>query len=142
MNVIKAIFIAGTVICSGLVNAQADPELECLGNTIYHSAFDHDFRGKVLTGELVLNRVKSPDFPDTICSVVYQKDQFFWANKRLPIVDNKQYEQSMQIAYDLINTGSAETSTVLYRHHYLMPRPAWSYWRKKRFRHGDYIFYE
>ena len=53
-------------------------ELYLLARVIYYEAgsdwLDEDFR--LCTGEVVLNRVASPEFPDTIYDVVYQKGQY------------------------------------------------------------------
>ena len=35
-----------------------------------------DIRGRILVANVVINRVKSEEFPDTITGVVYQKSQF------------------------------------------------------------------
>ena len=67
MSIVKPVVVAGVLLFSGLANAEVNPELECLAKTIYHSAFGADYDGKRLVGELVLNRVESDIFPDTVC---------------------------------------------------------------------------
>ena len=53
-------------------------DLYLLARVIYYEAgsdwLDEEFR--LCTGEVVLNRVASPEFPDTIYDVVYQKGQY------------------------------------------------------------------
>lgn len=54
----------------------------CLSKTIHHEARGESDKGKLAVGHVVLNRIKSQRFPDTICGVVKQKTantcQFSW----------------------------------------------------------------
>lgn len=47
-----------------------------LARTIYAEARGESYTGQVAVGAVVLNRVKSPQFPNTIAGVVYQKHAF------------------------------------------------------------------
>lgn len=47
-------------------------ELECLATNVYFEARDQDVLGQRAVAHVALNRVKSPDFPNTICDVVKQ----------------------------------------------------------------------
>lgn len=47
-------------------------ELDCLATAIYHEARGEPGRGQLLVGRVILNRVASNYYPDTICDVVYQ----------------------------------------------------------------------
>lgn len=47
-------------------------ELECLATAIYHEARGEPARGQLVVGRVILNRVASRYYPDTICEVVYQ----------------------------------------------------------------------
>ncbi|WP_052339868.1 cell wall hydrolase [Gorillibacterium massiliense] len=53
-----------------------DGELEILARVIYSEARGESFEGQVAVGAVVLNRVLSPRFPDTIKAVVFQKGAF------------------------------------------------------------------
>jgi len=53
---------------------QTNPEAYCLALNIYFEARGSSFADKVAVSDVVLNRVKSRSFPDTICEVVYQAD--------------------------------------------------------------------
>ena len=140
MNIISASALLSVIIFSGPV--MADREFDCLANTIYHVGHGEDNDGKRLIGELVINRVESDDFPDTICGVVYQDGQFQWTKGTWPITMQSQYEESVRISKELLNTKSTDMMPVLYYHHYMMPRPEWSYYRNRMLRHGEYIYYE
>ncbi len=47
-------------------------EHRCLAEAIYHEARGETREGQVAVGEVVLNRVRSTAYPNTICAVVYQ----------------------------------------------------------------------
>lgn len=51
-------------------------ELELLAQLVHAEAGNQSFEGKCLVAEVVLNRVESPDFPDTITEVIFQDGQF------------------------------------------------------------------
>jgi spore germination cell wall hydrolase CwlJ-like protein len=47
-------------------------ELTCLAQALYHEARGEGRAGQIAVAEVVLNRVESPRFPDTICGVVQE----------------------------------------------------------------------
>ncbi len=47
-------------------------ERRCLAEAIYHEAGFEPVIGRMAVADVVLNRVKSPQYPDSICGVVYQ----------------------------------------------------------------------
>ena len=47
-----------------------------LANVIYHEARGESRRGQIAVGYVVLNRVKSSRYPNTISGVVWQPKQF------------------------------------------------------------------
>lgn len=54
--------------------AQADKEL--LASLIFCEAGNQPYEGQVAVGAVVMNRVKSGSYPDTISEVIYQSGQF------------------------------------------------------------------
>lgn len=51
-------------------------DLYLLARCIYAEARGESYTGQVAVGAVVLNRVNSPDFPNTISGVIYQKNAF------------------------------------------------------------------
>ena len=47
-------------------------ERRCLATAIYFEARGEPVRGQIAVAQVILNRVRSPNFPQTICGVVYQ----------------------------------------------------------------------
>jgi spore germination cell wall hydrolase CwlJ-like protein len=54
----------------------SENELGCLVENVYFEARGEDVLGQAAVAYVTLNRVRSPDYPDTICDVVWQKGQF------------------------------------------------------------------
>ena len=52
-----------------------DEETICLAENIYHEARGEIVEGQIAVSNVVINRVKSKQFPNDICSVVYQRNQ-------------------------------------------------------------------
>ena len=56
--------------------AYSEEDLYWLSRIIHAEARGEPYEGKVAVGAVVLNRVKSPKFPNTIKGVIFQKGQF------------------------------------------------------------------
>ncbi len=52
-----------------------DSEKHCLALNIYHEAALEPVEGQVAVAVVTLNRVHDPEYPNTICQVVYQRGQ-------------------------------------------------------------------
>lgn len=48
-------------------------DLDCLTDAVYYEARGEDRRGQQAVATVVLNRVKNPSFPKTVCGVVFQR---------------------------------------------------------------------
>lgn len=52
--------------------ARRQSDLDCLAQAVYYEARGESARGQAAVAEVVLNRVKHPAFPRSVCAVVYQ----------------------------------------------------------------------
>lgn len=57
----------------------SEKEQACLANAIYFEARGEPLKGQAAVAQVVLNRVRNPAYPDTICGVVYQNRD--WTNQ-------------------------------------------------------------
>ncbi len=53
-------------------DAKGDQEWECLAEALYFEARGEPLRGQIAVAEVILNRVDSAFYPDTVCGVVNQ----------------------------------------------------------------------
>jgi spore germination cell wall hydrolase CwlJ-like protein len=70
---------------------------------IYYEARGESDRGKIAVGFVTLNRAKNPNFPKTICDVVYQKYQFSWVQQYPKHANTKVDPKITEIAIDLLS---------------------------------------
>ena len=89
------------------VFASQNSELECLATNIYYESKSESFAGKIAIAQITLNRVNSKKFPDSVCSVVYERTrtksqsfcQFSWTcRKPSGKVNQHQYQESLAAA--------------------------------------------
>lgn len=69
------IFSGTGSIVSGEAFYNSD-DLYWLSHIIHAESEDEPFNGKIAVGNVILNRVDNPAFPDTIYGVIHQKNQF------------------------------------------------------------------
>ena len=70
----------------------------------------------MLTGSVILNRKNSPDWPNTIEGVIYQKGQYAeWTKRHIPTV--KVSERVMALALKLYSCGSIDEEIVFQSMH-------------------------
>lgn len=71
-----------------------EKEKKCLADNIYHEARGEGEKGWKAVAAVTINRTRHPEFPSTICGVVYQYKQFSWTikKKRPAIKEKKLYE--------------------------------------------------
>lgn len=100
---IAAIAILG--FFSAVAIAENHPKLtqeeKCLAMSIYYEARGEPKAGQYAVADVVLNRVEDQRFPDTICDVIKQKNQFHW-KKVLP-KPNENWFLAAVIAKDILS---------------------------------------
>ena len=61
---------------SGGTNGYTSSDVYLMAKAIYAEGRGESYTGQVAIGAVIMNRVKSPDFPNTIAGVIYQKGAF------------------------------------------------------------------
>lgn len=56
-------------------------EIYCLAENIYHEARGESMMGQIAVANVTMNRVASPNWPNTVCEVVHQPWQFSWTHQ-------------------------------------------------------------
>lgn len=113
-------------------NSIDETNIDCLAEAIYYES-----RGEPLlryVGDVVLNRVKSRYFPNTICGVVHDDKQFSYtadSNKRIQfhyevISKSKSYRVAKAMYLDYKNgTYKSATRALYYYNPDLVQKPNW-----------------
>mgnify|MGYP000663418613 CR=1 FL=1 len=127
----------------------------CMALNIYHEARSESLAGQYAVADVVLNRVESKDYPDTVCGVVKHarrwdgypirnQCQFSWYCDGKPDTptESDAWYRSINVAQDIMYDdkfrGLTEGATH-YHTHYVNPR--WNRNMKLIGTIGDHIFY-
>ncbi len=125
-------------------------DLQCMAENIYYEAGGQSYAGKIAVGLVVLNRLKLPSYPNTICGVIYEGSrsaacQFSWTcNKRNPISKNSDnWMQSLRAATELLN-GKNKVDIVegATNFHASSVKPSWAKRLKFVARIDEHLFYK
>lgn len=131
-------------------NSWSKKQQSCLARGIYFEARGEPVKGQAAVSQVILNRVRNPHYPNSICGVVYQNQhwynrcQFSFACDRIKdrINNKKLYRQAQHIALETTNNRiwfPQVGSSTHYHATYVAPK-----WRKKMKRVGRiglHIFY-
>lgn len=125
-------------------------EQQCLAEAIYFESVTEPLKGQAAVAQVVLNRVRNPTFPNTICGVVYQNEdwrnrcQFSFACDRIPdrVTDKAKFKVAQDIAL-AVTAGKIYLKQVGDSTHYhaTYVRPNWGRTMRKVGRIGLHIFY-
>lgn len=55
-----------------LAEARRRADLECMTEAVYYEARGESARGQAAVAQVIMNRVKQPNFPKSVCAVVFQ----------------------------------------------------------------------
>lgn len=121
----------------------------CLTEALYFEARGESLRGQIAVAEVILNRVDSRRYPDSVCGVVQQGQhrrnacQFSYNcdGRKNKISEGKAYRKLGKLAYVMLNGAERQlTGDALYYHNTTV-RPRWTRKLVKTARIGRHIFY-
>lgn len=129
-------------------------EVECLARAIYFEARGESVAGQRAVARVILNRVESRFYPNSICGVVYQNDhlrnacQFSFACDGKPdrITDEKAFRKAEAIArraFGCVQSWCKLADPVGRSTHYHADyvKPGWANRLERTGRIGSHIFY-
>ncbi|MFV0475824.1 MAG: cell wall hydrolase [Pikeienuella sp.] len=123
--------------------------LQCLAEAIYFEARGESTQGQYAVGEVILNRVDSARYPNSVCAVVTQGSerrnacQFSYAcdGKKEKVANRRAFVKAAKIA-KLLMTGRPRLLTDGATHfHTTSVRPGWSRRLTRTGQIGEHIFY-
>ena len=142
-----------------------DEQTICLAQNIYHEARGEIVEGQIAVSNVVINRVKSKQFPNDICSVVYQRNQIEIIDKVLKLLripafcqfswtcdpisndsykDSESWKNSQSLAREIVQ-GMHDDLTNGATHYFnpmKVPTPHWANVYKKTIVIGNHHFYK
>ena len=136
---LAAMGIAETAAASAVTTAASSyaSEVELLARLIHGEARGEPYVGMVAVGAVVLNRVKSSRFPNTMAGVIYQSGAFDAVSDGQ--INLTPSEQSRRAARDALN-GWDPTGGCLYYYNPETATSSWIWSREVRLTIGDHSF--
>ena len=125
-------------------------EQRCLAAGVYFEARGESVKGQAAVAQVILNRVKNPRYPNTVCGVVYQNDD--WRNRcqfsfacdgiKDRINEPSHWRKAKEVAY-AVASGEIYLPEVGSATHYhaTYVKPRWARTMEKMKKIGTHIFY-
>lgn len=101
---------------------------QCLTEAIYHEARGESYTGQLMVGFVIINRVLSDQFPNSICQVVDQPWQFSYNNFPTPLpMHEKESAEYASIVAEIVLTSLNPLPESVYYYHTHQVTPSWNY---------------
>lgn len=121
----------------------------CLSEALYFEARGETVKGQFAVAEVILNRVKSGRFPDSLCGVIKQgtgrkyQCQFTYTcdGRKEVIAEPKAFERVSKVARAAMDGISDDLTGGATHYHTSAVRPSWANVYKKTARIGVHVFY-
>ena len=129
--------------------ATGDADFECLAQALYFEARGETVKGQFAVAEVILNRVKSAQFPNSVCAVVKQgtgrrnQCQFsYTCDVHAEVIRERQaHVRSAKSAQAVLNGMNEELTAGATYYHTTAVRPRWSKAFTNTTRIGVHLFY-
>lgn len=127
----------------------AERELYCLSEAIYYEARGETIEGQIAVAEVIMNRVDSPNYPNTVCGVVRQGEsrrnscQFSYRCDGEPerMSDKKSAKRARDVAILLMKGERRGLTSDATHYHATYVKPYWAKSLTRTATHGTHIFY-
>ena len=134
---LKALGMSTTGNSSSGNSTYSDADVYLLARLIYGEARGESYVGQVAVGAVVMNRIKSASFPNTMSGVIYQKYAFTAvADGQINLTPN---ETAKTAARDAMN-GWDPSYGAIYYYNPAVATSAWIFTRKTTVTIGNHVF--
>ncbi len=122
----------------------SDPEQDCLANAVYFEARGEPIEGQLAVADVVMNRVASEKYPDTICEVVTQPWQFSFVRRGvIPKADrsSEAWRKAVAISEIVLKDIDTKVDKDVLWYHADYVAPSWGKRLNREEKIGLHIFY-
>jgi len=115
----------------------------CLAMNVYFEAQNQSIAGQVAVAQVTMNRVVSPDYPDTVCGVVNQHKQFswYWDGKSDVPQHEEAWQRAQMVAKGVLGGSGHNDLKGVMHYHALYVKPYWAKEMQMVAKIGEHIFY-
>jgi len=121
----------------------------CLAEALYFEARGETVKGQFAVAEVIMNRVKSARFPDSLCGVIrqgtgrkYQCQFTYTCDGRAEVIaEPKAFERVAKVARAVMDGVAGDLTKGATHYHTKAVQPRWARVYQKTAQIGDHIFY-
>lgn len=119
----------------------------CLAAAVYFESRSEEFLGRLAVAKVVMNRVKSERFPDSVCAVIKQKRKGYCAftflcdKTELSIKNINAWVDAVRLASTVIGGSLKDPTHGATHYHTTDIKPYWAE-GKNGLKIGNHIFYK
>lgn len=134
---------AETIPDLATVSASGNEQWRCLTEALYFEARGEPDRGVFAVAEVILNRVDSPAFPDSVCNVIAQAGQFSYRfdGNSDAIRDQASWDRVGRVARLMLDGAPRSLTNGATYYHTTAVRPAWARRFAQTTQIGPHLFY-
>ncbi len=129
--------------------ARGDANWRCMTEALYFEARGETVKGQFAVAEVIMNRVKSARFPESVCGVInqgtgrkYQCQFTYTCDGRAEIIhEPKAFERVAKVARAALDGQVPEITKGATHYHTTAVRPRWSKTYTRTARYGVHLFY-
>ena len=135
-------------------------DIYCMAQNIYFEAGNQPLAGKIAVAQVVLNRLEHPNYPTTMCDVIYQaKWKENWLGNLVPIrhqcqfswfcdgksddpVDSPTWMNSLKVAADVVQGKYGDITEGSTHYHSIYVHPYWADSLNETVVINEHVFYK
>ena len=135
-------------------------DIYCIAQNIYFEAGNQPLAGKIAVAQVVINRTNHPNYPTTMCDVIYQaKWKENWLGNLVPIrnqcqfswfcdgksddpVDSPTWMNSLKVAADVVQGRYGDITEGSTHYHSIYVNPYWADSLNETLVINEHIFYK
>lgn len=131
------VFSGGDVASQGVAGTRSE-DIDLLARVIEAEAQGEPYIGKVAVAAVILNRVRHPEFPNTLSGVIFQPHAFESVTNGL-IWRRTPTEESRRAAIDALNGWDPTYGSIFFWNPY-KPVSPWIWSRPVAVQYGNHVF--
>ena len=120
----------------------------CLALNVFFEARHETITGQIAVAEVTLNRVADKRYPNNVCDVVWEKNQFSWTHDgkhddptRMSYLDQRAWESIVELSEDILDGQDILLGLSSTHYHSVEVSPFWTKHYELDGRVGNHIFY-
>jgi spore germination cell wall hydrolase CwlJ-like protein len=117
-------------------------ELRCLSENVFWESRGEELVGQYAVAEVTMNRMRSSEFPNSVCGVVHQRGAFSWTYRtELPEPHGYEWRRAKAVAESVYDNIESPLDNGALFYQAIRGSPAWAATRQQVALDGQHLFY-